>query len=694
MTAITDFVSYEAKGTVGVITIDSPPVNALSQKVRAGIQGGIEAAVADNSVNAIVLACAGRTFIAGADITEFGKPPQEPGLNDVIATMESSTKPVVAAIHGTALGGGLETALGCHYRVANPGAKVGLPEVKLGILPGAGGTQRLPRVVGVPMALEMITSGNPIGAKKALEVGLVDEVVDGDLTEGAIAFAKKIAAEGRPLVKISEQNDKLEEAKKNPAIFDEFRKKNARKFRGFEAPQNCIRAIEGSVNLPFPEGLKRERELFMELMSGEQAKAQQYFFFSERLANKIPDVPKDTPLIDINTAGIVGAGTMGGGIAMNFLQAGIPVTIVETSQEALDKGISVIKSNYAATVSKGRLTQEAMDKYMSLLTGSTNLDDLKDVDIVIEAIFENMEVKKEIFGKLDKICKQGAILATNTSTLDIDEIGEATSRPEYVIGLHFFSPANVMRLLEEVRTKKTSATVMATCMALAKKIGKVPAMVGVCEGFVGNRMLAKRGEQAAQLILEGAKIEDVDRVLYEFGFPMGPFAMSDLAGNDVGWRIRQGRGVTSPVADAICELGRFGQKTGAGYYHYAKGSRTPEPDPIVEDIIVKAARDAGINRRQVSDEEILKRCVYPMINEAAKILEEGIATRASDIDVIWVYGYGWPIYRGGPMRYADHIGLENIYNDLLKFKEEHGDEWTPAPLLEKLVKEGKGFKDL
>ncbi|MBO0333775.1 enoyl-CoA hydratase/isomerase family protein [Sneathiella sp. CAU 1612] len=694
MTAITDFVSYEARGTVGVITVDSPPVNALSQGVRAGIQGGIKAAVADDSVNAIVLACAGRTFIAGADITEFGKPPQEPGLNDVIATMESSTKPVVAAIHGTALGGGLETALGCHYRVAVPSAKVGLPEVKLGILPGAGGTQRLPRVVGVQKALEMITSGNPIGAKEAHKVGLVDQVVEGDLTEGAIAFAKKVAAEGRPLVKISEQNDKLAEAKKNPAIFDDFRKKNARKFRGFEAPENCIKAIEGAVNLPFPEGLKRERELFMELMVGEQAKAQQYFFFSERLANKIPDVPKDTPLIDINTAGIVGAGTMGGGIAMNFLQAGIPVTIVETSQEALDKGIGIIKSNYAATVSKGRLSQEAMDKYMSLLTGSTNLEDLKDVDIVIEAIFENMDVKKEVFGKLDKICKQGAILATNTSTLDVDEIGEATSRPEYVIGLHFFSPANVMRLLEEVRTKKTSPTVMATCMALAKKIGKVPAMVGVCDGFVGNRMLAKRGEQASQLILEGAKLEDVDRVLYDFGFPMGPFAMSDLAGNDVGWRIRQGRGVTSPVADAICELGRFGQKTGDGYYHYEKGSRTPQPDPIVEEIIVKAARDAGINRREVSDEEILKRCIYPMINEAAKILEEGIATRASDIDVIWVYGYGWPIYRGGPMRYADHIGLENIYNDMLKFKAEHGDEWTPAPLLEKLVKEGKGFKDL
>lgn len=694
MTAITDFVSYEAQGTVGVITVDSPPVNALSQGVRAGIKGGIEAAVADDSVNAIVLACAGRTFIAGADITEFGKPPQEPGLNDVIATMESSTKPVVAAIHGTALGGGLETALGCHYRVAVASAKVGLPEVKLGILPGAGGTQRLPRVVGVQKALEFITSGMHVPATQAFEAGLIDELIDGDLTEGAIAFAKKVVAEGRPLVKISEQNDKLEEAKKNPAIFDEFRKKNARKFRGFEAPENCIKAIEGAVNLPFPEGLKRERELFTELLAGEQAKAQQYFFFSERLANKIPDVPKDTPLIDIKTAGIVGAGTMGGGIAMNFLQAGIPVTIVETSQEALDKGLGIIKSNYAATVSKGRMSQAAMDKNMSLLTGSTNLEDLKDVDIVIEAIFENMDVKKEVFGKLDKICKQGAILATNTSTLDVDEIGEATSRPEYVIGLHFFSPANVMRLLEEVRTKKTSPTVMATCMALAKKIGKVPAMVGVCDGFVGNRMLAKRGDQAAQLILEGAKLEDVDRVLYDFGFPMGPFAMSDLAGNDVGWRIRQGRGVTSPVADAICELGRFGQKTGDGYYHYEKGSRTPQPDPIVEEIIVKAARDAGINRREVSDEEILKRCIYPMINEAAKILEEGIATRASDIDVIWVYGYGWPIYRGGPMRYADHIGLENIYNDMLKFKAEHGDEWTPAPLLKRLVKEGKGFKDL
>ena len=694
MTAINDFVSYEAQGTVGVITVNSPPVNALSQAVRVGIKGGIEAGMADSSVDALVLACDGRTFIAGADIKEFGKPPKEPGLHEVINTIEASTKPVVAAIHGTALGGGLETALGCHYRVANASAKVGLPEVKLGILPGAGGTQRLPRVVGVPMALEMITSGNPIGAKKAHEVGLVDEIIDGDLTEGAIAFAKKVVAEGRPLVKISEQSEKIEEAKKNPTLFDDFRKSIARKARNFEAPENCIKAVEGAVNLPFAEGVKRERELFMELMQGEQAGAQQYFFFSERPANKIPDVPKDTPLIDINTAGIIGAGTMGGGIAMNFLQVGIPVTIVDMSKEAIDNGLGIITKNYAATVSKGRMKQEDMDKCMSLLTTSTKLEDLANVDIVIEAAFENMDVKKDIFSKLDAICKDGAILATNTSTLDIDEIGEATSRPEYVIGLHFFSPANVMKLLEEVRTKKTSATVMATCMALAKRIGKVPAMVGVCDGFVGNRILAQRGDQANKLILEGAKLEDVDRVLFDFGMPMGPFAMSDLAGNDVGWRIRQGRGVTSPVADAICELGRFGQKTGNGYYHYEKGNRTPQPDPIVEEIIVKASRDAGINRRQISDEEILKRCIYPMINEAAKILDEGIATRASDIDVIWVYGYGWPVYRGGPMRYADHIGLKNIYNDMLEFKKEHGDQWTPAPLLEKLAKEGKGFKDL
>ncbi len=691
MTAITDMVSYEVVDGVGVIVINNPPVNALSAGVREGIKRGIEVAGNDASVSSVVLWCEGRTFIAGADITEFGKPLVGPSLNEVIGYIEMSPKPVVAAIHGTALGGGLETALGAHYRVANAGARVGLPEVKLGILPGAGGTQRLPRVVGVPMALQMITSGNPINAQKALEVGLVSEVIDGDLKAGAIAFAKKVVAEGKPLVKISDQTEMLQEAKDNPEIFDEFRKSIARKTRGFQAPENCIKAVQAAVELPFPQGLKRERELFMELMTGEQSISQRYFFFAERQAAKIPDVPKDTPLIDVKTCGIIGAGTMGGGIAMNFLQAGIPVTIVETTQEALDNGIALIEKNYAASVSKGRMAQDAMDKCMSLLTGTTSLDDIKDVDIVIEAIFENMDVKKELFTKLDAICKDGAILATNTSTLDIDEIGSVTKRPEYVIGLHFFSPANVMKLLEEVRTKKTSKSVMATCMALAKRIGKVPAMVGVCEGFVGNRMLHRRAEQATALLMEGALPQDVDRVLFDFGFPMGPFAMSDLAGNDVGWRIRQGKGVTSPIADAICELGRFGQKTGSGYYVYEEGSRTPTPDKVVEDIIIKASKDAGIKRRKISDEEILKRCIYPMINEGAKILEEGIATKASDIDVIWVYGYGWPVYRGGPMRYADAVGLNDVYETLLKFEKEHGEFFKPAPLLETMVKEGKTF---
>jgi len=693
MTAITDMVSYEAEGGVGVITVDNPPVNALSAGVREGLVKAIEVANEDSSVSSVVLICAGRTFIAGADITEFGKPMKGPSLHEVIASIEMAEKPVIAAIHGTALGGGLETALGCHYRVATPAAMLGLPEVKLGILPGAGGTQRLPRVVGVPMALQMITSGTPISASKAREAGLVDDVIDGDLKAGAIAFAKKIAAENRPLVKISEQDAKLQEAKDNPGIFDDFRKSIARKTRNFEAPESCIKAIEAAVELPFTEGVKRERELFTELMNGEQSFSQRYFFFSERLAAKIPDVPKDTPLIDIKSCGIIGAGTMGGGIAMNFLQAGIPVTIVETTQEALDKGIALIEKNYAASVAKGRITQADMDKYMGLLSGSLKLEDLADVDIVIEAVFENMDVKKEIFIKLDGICKDGAILATNTSTLDINEIGAVTKRPEAVIGLHFFSPANVMKLLEEVRTDKTSKSVMATCMALAKRIGKVPVMVGVCEGFVGNRILHRRAEQATALLLEGALPQDVDRVLFDFGLPMGPFAMSDLAGNDVGWRIRQGKGIKNPVADAICELGRFGQKTGAGFYLYEDGSRTPKPDPVVEEIILKASKDAGIKRRKISDDEILERCVYPMINEGAKILEEGIATRASDIDVTWVYGYGWPVYRGGPMRYGDAVGLKVVYDKLVEYQTQHGDFFKPSALLERLAKEGKTFQD-
>ena len=694
MTAITDLVSFEVNGNVGVITVANPPVNALSVGVRAGIKGAIEAAVEEDAVQAVVLACTGRTFIAGADITEFGKPPQPPGLSEVIATIESCGKPVVAAIHGTALGGGLETALGCHYRVANEGAKLGLPEVKLGILPGAGGTQRLPRVVGVQKALEMITSGTPISAAEARQVGLVDEIVDGDLTQAAIVFARQAVEEGRPLVKIRDRDDALRTARDKPNLFDEFRQSIARKSRGFEAPDNCIKAVEASIHLPFDEGLRRERELFMELMQGEQAQAQQYFFFAERQAAKVPDVPKETPQIEISTAGVVGAGTMGGGISMNFLKAGIPVTIVEANDEALQRGIGVIKRNYAATVSKGRMSQDEMDGCMSLLTGTTDLGTLKDIDIVIEAVFEEMDLKKQVFAKLDGICKPGAVLATNTSTLNVNEIAAVTSRPESVIGLHFFSPANVMKLLEEVRGEKTSHSVIATCMSLAKRIGKVPVLVGVCDGFVGNRMLHKRGVQAQQLLLEGALPQTVDKVLFDFGFPMGPFAMGDLAGLDVGWRIRQARGLKDPIADPLCEAGRFGQKTGAGYYLYEEGSRFPKPDPEVERIVCQASKAAGIERREIPADEILQRCIHPMINEAAKILEEGLAIRPSDIDVVWVYGYGWPVYRGGPVRYADHIGLENVCNHLLELQKQHGDFWKPAVLIEKLVSEGKGFKDL
>ncbi len=694
MTAINDFVDFSSEGRIGVITIDSPPVNALSQGVRQGLADGFQAAIADDTVEAIVLICAGRTFIAGADIREFGKPPQPPSLHDVQRIMEDSPKPIVGAVHGTALGGGLETALVCHYRVGDARARFGLPEVKLGILPGAGGTQRLPRIVGVEKALTMITGGTPIGAKEALSVGLIAEIAEDDLRGAAIAFAGRVLDEGRPLAKVRDLDDRIAEARGKPEIFAEFRKSIARKSRGFEAPEACIKCIEAAVELPFEDGLKRERELFLELMAGTQSAAQRYFFFAEREAAKIPDVPKDTPATKIAKAGILGAGTMGGGIAMNFANAGIPVTLLEVDQAALDKGLAVVARNYANTVAKGRLSQSAMDDRMALISGTTDYGDLADADLVIEAVFENMDVKKEVFGKLDAVCKPGAILATNTSTLDINEIATATTRPEAVIGLHFFSPANVMRLLEIVRGAATSKEAIATSMALSKTIGKVGALVGVCDGFVGNRMLAKRGREAEKLILEGAAPQQVDKVLFDFGFPMGPFAMGDLAGLDVGWRIRQARGTPSPVPDTLCEMGRFGQKTGAGYYKYEAGSRAPIPDPVVDEVIAKAAADAGIERREISDQEILERLVYPMINEGALILEEGMAIRASDIDVIWVYGYGWPVYRGGPMFYADTVGVAKVYERICEFRDRFGDDWTPAPLLEKLATEGKGFRDL
>jgi 3-hydroxyacyl-CoA dehydrogenase len=692
MSALSQSVQLDRRGRVAVLTVNNPPVNALSQHVRQGLREGVRAATSEAEVGAVVIVCAGRTFIAGADITEFGKPPREPSLHEVLDLIEQSPKPVVAAIHGTALGGGLEVALACHYRVAVKSARFGLPEVKLGLLPGAGGTQRLPRVVGVPKALQMIVSGDPIGADEALKAGLVDEIVDGDLTAAGEAFAGRVLAEKRPLKKIRDLDAKLAEVRGKPEVFAEFRKSVARQIRGFRAPENCIKAVEAAVNLPFDQGLKRERELFGELLTSPESKAQRYFFFAEREAAKIPDVPTDTPSNEVRRAGVIGAGTMGGGIAMNFANAGIPVTVVEVNQEALDRGLAVVRKNYEATASRGRLTAADVETRMGLIRGSTDWSALTDADIIIEAVFEEMPIKKEVFAKLDALAKPDAVLATNTSTLDVNEIASATRRPESVMGMHFFSPANVMRLLENVRGTKSSKTAVATAMAVGRRIGKVPVLVGVCYGFVGNRMLHQRGVQAEKLILEGALPHQVDKVLTDFGFPMGPFAMGDLAGLDVGWRIRKGRGVASPVADRICELGRFGQKTGAGYYRYDKGNRTPIPDTDVEKIIVDVATSMGITRRPISDEEILQRLLYPMVNEGAKILDEKIAIRASDIDVIWVYGYGWPVYRGGPMFWADSIGLRPIRDRLLEWERQTGDAfWTPAPLLARLADSGKTF---
>jgi 3-hydroxyacyl-CoA dehydrogenase len=691
MTAITQSVDLERRGSVAVLTVNNPPVNALSQHVRQGLHDGIKQAIADGGAHAIVIACAGRTFIAGADITEFGKPPKDPGLHEVLDLIEGSPKPVVAAVHGTALGGGLEVTLACHYRVGVKSARFGLPEVKLGLLPGAGGTQRLPRVVGPEKALQMIVSGDPISADEALRTGLIDEIVDGDLTAAAVAFAEKVVRERRPLKKIRDLDDKVGAARSKPEIFADFRKSVARQTRGFRAPENCIKAVEAAVALPFDQGMRRERELFTELLNSPESKAQRYFFFAEREAAKIPDVTGDTPTKEIKKAAVLGAGTMGGGIAMNFANAGIPVTVVEVAQDALDRGLGVVRKNYEATASRGRLTAQDVEKRMGLITGTTDFGAIADADIVVEAVFEEMPIKKEVFAKIDKICKPDAVLASNTSTLDVDQIASATARPESVIGMHFFSPANVMRLLEVVRGQKSTKSAVATAMSVGRRIAKVPVCVGVCDGFVGNRMLHQRGREAEKLILEGALPHEVDKVLVDFGFPMGPFAMGDLAGLDVGWRIRKGKGVKSAVADRICEMGRFGQKTGAGYFRYEKGDRTPRPDMEVEKIIVEVSSEMGITRRKISEEEILARLLYPMVNEGAKILDEGIAIRASDIDVIWVYGYGWPVYRGGPMFWADQVGVKKINDQLLDWQKKEGDVWKPAGLMAKLAASGKGF---
>jgi|TARA_B110000908_G_scaffold26754_1_gene31116 3-hydroxyacyl-CoA dehydrogenase len=692
MVAVSNMVDLTVEDGVAILTVDNPPVNALSGGVRAGLSDGVAQAAADDNVTAIVLICAGRTFIAGADITEFGGKATGPSLHDALEAMENCSKPIVAAIHGTVLGGGLETALVCHYRVSDAKARFGLPEVKLGLLPGAGGTQRLPRVVGVEKALQMVTSGDQIGADEALASGLISEIVT-DLRGDAIAFAKKVVAEGKPLVRIRDQNAEIDAAKAKPELFSNIRKAIARKSRGFKAPEYNIRCIEAAVNSDnFDDGLKVEADLFRELMTGEQSAAQRHFFFAERQAAKIPDVPKETPEIEINSVGVIGAGTMGGGISMNILNIGTPVTIVETTQEALDRGIAIVRKNYENTAKKGRISQQDVEDRMALLTGSLNIEDLANCDLVIEAVFENMKVKKEIFAKLDKIVKQGAILASNTSALDVNEIASATVRPESVIGLHFFSPANVMKLLEVVRGDKSSHPVIKTSMAFAKRIGKVAALVGVCPGFVGNRILAPRQQQAQQLILEGALPHQVDKVLFDFGKPMGPFQMSDLAGLDIGWSEETSNG-KEVLRDRLVEAGRRGQKTSAGYYDYDE-NRVPSPSPEIEKIILEFSEKNGKTRREISDEEILIRCIYPMINEGAKILEEGIAIRSSDIDVVWVYGYGWPIYRGGPMFYGDSIGLPKIVAKMRELKEQTGDPmWEPAALMVKLAEEGKGFKD-
>ena len=685
MPTINEVTTLEVKDNVAVLTLNSPPVNALSANVREGLNNGVSAAIDDESVKSIVIVCEGRTFIAGADITEFGQAPKGPSLYEVQDMIENSPKPVVAAIHGTALGGGLEVALTCHYRIAVPSAKCGLPEVNLGLLPGAGGTQRLPRIVGAQKALVMMTCGEHVPANKCYEMALVDEMAnENQLEEDAIVFANKIVSEGRPLVKVRDADEKIKSDKGNDALFSDFRKAISRKTRGFLAPEYNIQCIEAAVNLPFEEGMKVEQDLFMKLMTGSQSAAQRYMFFAQRQVTKIPDIEKETPLKDINSVGVIGAGTMGGGISMNFANAGIPVTIVEQSQERLDKGLGIIRKNYENTAAKGRITSEQVEERMSLINGQTSIESLDSQDLIIEAVFENMDLKKDIFKQLDSICKEGAILASNTSALDVNEIADVTARPEDVIGLHFFSPANIMKLLEIVRGDKTSKSVVASSLAVAKRIQKIAAVVGVCPGFVGNRILAQRQREANKLILEGALPWDIDDALFDFGFPMGPFAMSDLAGLDIGWNKETSNGET--LRDVLCEAGRLGQKSGKGFYVYDE-NRNKSPDSEVEALIRKFGEERQIQMRDISKEEILQRCLYPMINEGFKILEEGMAIRASDIDIVWTNGYGWPVYEGGPMFYGNLIGYDKILDWLKNAEKELGPEFKPSEYLERVVAE-------
>ena len=652
-------VTTERHGDVLVILVNNPPVNALSWHVRQGLKDGIEEALADDAIKSVVLRCAGQTFIAGADITEFSKPPQGPDFNEVLNTIELAGKPVIAAIHGTALGGGLETALVCHYRIAVPFAMLGVPEVKLGLLPGAGGTQRLPRIVGVEVAATMVSSGDPLPASKAKELGLVDALAgETTLAEDAVAFAREMIAQGpRPT--------RDRPIKGDIAVIEQLKAANARKWKGFDAPYANLACVEAATRLPFAEGMVFERTEFGKLMMGSQSAAQRHMFFAERQAAKIDGLPKDMQLRDIKKVGVIGAGTMGGGISMNFLQAGIPVTIVEMAKDALDRGVGVIRKNYEASAAKGRFSADKVEKMMGLLTPTLSMEDLADCDLVIEAVYESMDVKKDVFGKLDKIVKPGAILASNTSYLDVNEIAASTSRPADVLGMHFFSPANVMKLLEVVRGDKTALDALATVMALSKKIKKVAVVAGVCHGFIGNRMLSERQNPANQLLLEGATPAQIDKVHTDFGMPMGPFQMADLAGLDIGWHRDPSRIET--IRDALCAAGRLGQKNGKGFYDYDEkrnGTPSAEALAIIEDFRSKS----NLAKREITDQEIIERTLYPMVNEGYKILEEGKAQRASDIDVVWIYGYGWPVYRGGPMFWGDLEGAGKIVAAL----EKHG----------------------
>jgi len=680
-------ISTKKHGDVLVVTSNNPPVNALSHAVREGLVAAIEEADKNDGVKAVVIIGDGATFFAGADITEFGKPMKLPMLPQVVDIIENCTKPVISAIHGTALGGGLEVALASHYRIAAEQARLGVPEVKLGLLPGAGGTQRLPRVAGVEKALEMAATGNPVFARDAAAIGLVDRVAGKDLLADALVFAEEVK-DARPIPRSSERDEKLAEARANPGLFDDFLKANAKKFRGFDAPKANVRAIQAAIAKPYAEGVLEERRLFMELMTGNQARAQQYFFFAERKAAKIEDIPEDTQPREIKRVGVIGAGTMGGGISMNFLSAGIPVTIVETSQEALDRGLGVVRKNYDATAAKGRMSEADVERAMGLLTPTLNIEDLADCDLVIEAVFENMDVKKEIFAKLDKIAGPGAILASNTSYLNIDEIAAITSRPQDVVGLHFFSPANVMKLLEIVRGAKTAPDVLVTAMQIAKKIKKVAVVAGVCHGFIGNRMLMPRQTEATRLLLEGATPEQVDMIHVQFGMPMGPFQMADLAGVDIGWHRDPER--IENIRDALCAAGRWGQKKGAGFYDYDE-NRRPTPSKAVAEIIEEFRAKAGIAPRKITGQEIIDRTLCTMVNEGAKILEEGMAQRASDIDVVWVYGYGWPVYRGGPMFWADTEGLPKIVEALKRQQERLGPDFTLSELLVRKAEAGETF---